>query len=106
MAHLKGWDITVLKGTSATAASFADKVTTADFLHYAGHAQRQGTEGFQSSLLLAGRDTFEVGEILALPKVPSTIVLLGCETSMTHRNNQGWEVGLAEAFLMASSLNI
>ncbi len=93
----------ILKGMSANATAFEKAVSGADFLYYAGHGTHTGAGGLESALLLSGQDTFEVGEILALRRVPQTVFLMGCETGMTGQDSEGWGVGLAQAFLIAGS---
>jgi hypothetical protein len=101
--RLSRWRLTTLNGTQTSASRFRQEVVKADLLHYSGHGEHQGLGGWQSALLLARQDTFEVGDILALSSVPKTVVLLGCETAMTQKNQREWGIGLAHAFLVAGS---
>ena len=69
-------------------------------LHYAGHGEAGGADGWQSSLLLADGARLYVGDILALPSVPRWIVLSGCETGRTGPESPGETLGVAQAFLL------
>jgi tetratricopeptide (TPR) repeat protein len=103
---LKNWKQTILTGTQASVAAFKEGLSQADFLYYAGHGMHSGNGGMESSLLLAGRDTLEVGDVLALPRVPRTAVLLGCETGVTENDHDEWGLSLAQAFLIAGSREV
>ncbi|MCB9537247.1 MAG: CHAT domain-containing protein [Myxococcales bacterium] len=87
-----------LVGAAATRAAVRAALTEVDHLHYAGHGRYAGFEGWDSALPL--RDgPLALGDLLVLPRVPTTVVLSGCETGRAEgAAAQG--LGLAHAFLL------
>jgi CHAT domain-containing protein len=75
----------------------------ARLFHYAGHAMLSGPGGWQSALALAHGERLEVADILELEKVPSTVVLSGCETARSGDDGLGEGIGVSRAFLLAGA---
>src|SRR5262249_713554 len=95
--------ITLLRGRDVTRAAFASALADASLLHYAGHGDYAGVEGWRSALLLAGDDELSVTDVFALPRVPSRVVLSGCETAQSSGAAGPISLGIAQAFLAAGS---
>lgn len=65
-----------------------------------GHAKFGGTDGRSAAMELAGGEALTVPEILALKRVPPTVVLSACETA----KEEG--LGLAQAFLLRGAREV
>ncbi|MEZ4259205.1 MAG: CHAT domain-containing protein [Polyangiaceae bacterium] len=91
----------VLKGEQATSARVIAAAQNARALHYAGHGEFVGREGWESSLPLAEGTSLRVTDILALPRAPATLVLSGCEAGKSAGDVE--LVGLAQAFVLAGA---
>jgi CHAT domain-containing protein len=76
---------------------------SAALLHYAGHGRREGVSGWGSVLALAGDVSFGIGDVLALPSAPATVVLSGCETGASDPHALAGGMNLARAFLLAGT---
>lgn len=97
----------MLLGADANLASLRAALEEADLFHYAGHAMFGGRGGWDSTLPLAGAATLTVGDILALRRAPTQVVLSGCETGRAEEGaatSQG--IGIAHAFLAAGSHSV
>ncbi|MEO0425312.1 MAG: CHAT domain-containing protein [Pseudomonadota bacterium] len=97
----------MLLGSDASLARMRAALEEADLFHYAGHAMFGGRGGWDSTLPLAGETTFTVGDILALRRAPTQVVLSGCETGRAEEGaavSQG--IGIAHAFLAAGSHSV
>lgn len=94
---------TVMDAQSATLAAVRDCLPDVGLFHFAGHGWFGGLGGWESALGLAAGQRLTVGDILALTRVPSTVVLSGCETGRSDRSGPGATLGLAEAFAIAGS---
>ncbi|MEX1367605.1 MAG: CHAT domain-containing protein [Nannocystaceae bacterium] len=99
----KGWRVTTLQGEDATPTALAEALASADLLHYAGHGEHAGTEGWDSALPLAAETSLDVRDVLALPHSPRTVVLSGCETGLSDGSLRSGGMHLAGAFLVAGS---
>ncbi len=88
---------------SAIAAALADARTS--FAHYAGHARFAGLDGQSSGLLLAGEATLLVTDVLSAQRVPSRLVLSGCETARST-GGPAEGLGIAQAFLLAGASEV
>ena len=90
--------VTRIQGAAAGRASVLAALEEAEHLHYAGHARHAGFEGWGSALPV--RDgVIELGDLLALPRVPRSVVLSGCEAGKTAGEHV-FGVGLAHALLV------
>ncbi len=95
--------VAVLTGAAATGAAVRAGLGSARLFHYAGHGKFAGRDGWQSALPLADHSELTVADILAMPRAPEAVVLLGCETARTSGEAQAEGLGLAQAFLVAGA---
>ncbi|MFP2908390.1 CHAT domain-containing protein, partial [Pyxidicoccus sp. 3LFB2] len=96
------WRVQVLSGPTATGAGVRAALEGAELFHYAGHGRFAGLGGWESTLPLhEGR--LMVGDVLALRRVPSWVVLSGCETVRAAQDSPVEGLGLAQAFLAAGA---
>ncbi|WP_437707233.1 CHAT domain-containing protein [Sorangium sp. So ce448] len=95
----RGWRVERLDGERATyeAVMRALAAPAVELLHFAGHADFSGLDGWKSGLCLAHDGRLTVADILALPRTPAQVVLSGCETGRAEG------LGLAQAFVVAGS---
>lgn len=77
----------------------------ASWFHYVGHARADDGGGWDSELVLAADGTMaiRVADVLALPAVPRTVVLSGCETGVVDPQSLGGGMSLAHAFILAGA---
>ncbi len=100
------WSIVELEGGAAATVAVREHLATSDLLHYAGHADYSGLGGWESSLLLADGTRMTLGDLLALDRVPSWVVLSGCETGRASDETPVAGLGLAHAFLLAGARDV
>jgi len=93
----KGWAVTLWTGKEASYSAVQDALPQEDFLHYAGHGQTRGVDGWESQLFLAAEGTLRVADLLAVSRVPQYVVLSACHTI------SGDDFGLGQAFLAAGA---
>ncbi|MCY1056509.1 CHAT domain-containing protein [Nannocystis sp. SCPEA4] len=98
-----GFRVTHLEHGQATPAAVVRGLQTAALLHYAGHGKREGVSGWDSALALAEDASFGVGDVLALARVPATVVLSGCETGASDPFALAGGMNLARAFLLVGA---
>lgn len=91
-----------IAGREVTREAMGRALSTADLLHYAGHAQFAGVDGWDSHLPLGDGTALSVGEILTAPRVPPVVVLSGCETARAT-DGQSAGLGLGQAFVAAGA---
>lgn len=96
-----GWEVEHLSGEGVTAGALAAGLERATLFHYAGHASTSGVAGWDSQLPIAGGDHFDVHDVLALQRVPSFVILSGCETGGSIESGDGWNI--AQAFVTAGA---
>jgi cellulose synthase operon protein C len=96
-----GWTVDLLSGAGATRSQVIRSLAGADWFHYAGHGESGG--GWDSGIALAGEARLDVRDVLALPRVPNTVVLSGCRTGTIDRRVAAGGEHLASAFLLAGS---
>jgi tetratricopeptide (TPR) repeat protein len=99
----QGWHVARLEQREATGAAVLAALAGADLLHYAGHGSRDGLSGWGSVLALADDDTLAIHDVLALSRVPQTVVLSGCETAASDAAALAGGMNLARAFLIAGA---
>lgn len=99
---LKSWDVEVLKSAEASATAVSDRLVRADLVHYSGHSSYSGFGGWESSLLLA-ESQLTLFDLLTLKRVPTWVVLSGCESGRSSTEVPVESLGLAHAFLLAGS---
>jgi len=97
------WAIVELKKGEASALAVRERLAGTDLLHYAGHGTFSGFGGWESSLLLAGKSELSLGDLLALRRVPTWVVLSACDTAKSSNETAVESLGLANAFLLAGS---
>lgn len=92
--------VIALSGQEATLSQMRRTLVNADWLHFAGHGRATSSAvGLTAELSLADNAVLEAGDILALPRVPKTVVLAGCETGVDDEHAAfGW--GMAQAFVV------
>jgi tetratricopeptide (TPR) repeat protein len=95
----RGAQVEILVREQASGAAVRELLVRADHFYYAGHARFGGLDGWESALPLAHGGKLTVADILSLPRVPQTAILLGCETARSGRRAAGDSLGLAHAFL-------
>jgi tetratricopeptide (TPR) repeat protein len=107
-AHLREQYATVvtLSGSKATLAHTRDALERARWFHFAGHGRGFATErGDAAELKLAEQAILDAGDILALKRVPETVVLAGCETGVDDEHVAfGW--GMAQAFVVRGAQGV
>lgn len=97
------WRTEELRAGDASLEAVRTRLAMADLLHFAGHGAYSGAGGWESSLLLAADTRLTVGDLLALDRVPSWVVLSGCDTGRSAGEAPVASLGLAQAFLLAGS---
>jgi tetratricopeptide (TPR) repeat protein len=100
-----GVAVTRLEGRAATSAAVIAALSggRVSLLHYAGHAELTGRDGWESGLPLAAGGRLTVGDILALERAPDHVVLSGCDTARTQDTARAEGLGLAQAFAVAGA---
>ncbi len=100
-----GWHVRRLSGDAARPSRIASAVgfRATDLLHYAGHAQYGGLDGWESYLGRSSASLLGVLDILTLPAVPKGVVLSGCETAAEAGQQGASGLGLAQAFVVSGS---
>ncbi|MEZ4294760.1 MAG: CHAT domain-containing protein [Polyangiaceae bacterium] len=106
-AHLSehGYSITQLLGEQASHAELLRRIDAPSvaLLHYAGHATWTGIDGWESRLDLASGTRLTIGDLLAMPSAPESVVLSGCDTARTSESARAEGLGLAHAFVLRGS---
>ncbi|MCH9688974.1 MAG: CHAT domain-containing protein [Deltaproteobacteria bacterium] len=98
-----GWTTQSLVGREAMSGEVQARLPTVDLLHYAGHGRHEGAEGWGSALRLAGEQSLQVRDVLALPRVPSVVMLPACDTASTAPATLGGGMSIARAFVLAGA---
>ena len=96
-----GHAMTRLTGNAATTVRVRQQLAEHRLFHYAGHGWLAGPDGWQSALQLAN-GPLTVGDILALPAVPRSVVLSGCHTAGAT-TARAQTLGVAQAFVAAGA---
>ncbi|MCP3137816.1 CHAT domain-containing protein [Pyxidicoccus xibeiensis] len=96
------WQVQVQSGPAATGAGVRAALERAELFHYAGHGRFAGLGGWESVMPLH-EGQLTVGDVLALRRVPSWVVLSGCETVLAAQDSPVEGLGLAQAFLAAGA---
>jgi len=103
---LDGWLVERLAGHAATRDELLARLPAVGLFHYAGHATAGAEGGTSSALVLADGQRLELGDLLALPRVPDVVVLSACRAGAGGGLGEGAAtsmVGLAQAFLAAGA---
>ncbi|PRP91720.1 CHAT domain protein [Enhygromyxa salina] len=101
-----GWSVRHHVGGEATRARLSADLAEASVLHYAGHGAYRGPSGWDAALLLSDEDVLGVTDVLALPRVPATIVLTGCETATVSDRTFAGGMNLGRAFVLAGASSV
>jgi hypothetical protein len=97
------WTLERLDGTAAQAEAVRTALPHAVLFHYAGHGTFAGFAGWDSMLTLADGSRLTLGDLLALDRAPSWVVLSSCDAGRTSEQTPSEGIGLAHAFLLAGS---
>lgn len=74
------------------------------WLHFVGHAESRGLDGFDSALVVGESVRVSATDILGLNGVPGQVVLSGCDTGSVAGSEEGaFGLGLAHSFLLAGA---
>lgn len=84
-------------------AQLARLLAGAQLLHFAGHAERS-EEALRTGLRVRDDLWLTVADVLASPKVPTTVVLSGCDTSRDRLQDPGWS--MADAFIISGAQEV
>ncbi|HEU4410626.1 MAG TPA: CHAT domain-containing protein [Polyangiaceae bacterium] len=99
------WQIDQLEGEAAKPPAVRSRLERVDLVHYAGHGTFGGRDGLESGLPLAD-GVLTAADVLALARVPATVVLAGCETGRSATAGGVEGLGLAQAFLAAGAAHV
>jgi tetratricopeptide (TPR) repeat protein len=103
LASSGGWTVERLRGKDARADRVRAALERASVFDYAGHATFGGVDGLDSALTLADDGRLTPGDVLALPRVPPIVSLVGCDTGRESAHGEVDALGIANAFLAAGS---
>jgi CHAT domain-containing protein len=96
------WSVDFLADDEVTHTAVVAAMDGASLLHYAGHGEA-GDTGWDASLILANEESLRVSDILAIPRVPDTVVMTGCETGRAETEQGLGGMHLAAAFVLGGS---
>ncbi len=109
---IAGWTTTTFVGRGAGGEAFREALSRADHLHFTGHAEFAGPDGWRSGLVLEEAATWSAGrprrllrpaDVLAAPRVPRGVVLSACESAGAGGRAAVEDLGMARAFVLAGS---
>ena len=100
-----GWTVVTHDGQGATRATIRVGLTSAALLHYAGHGAHRGRGGWDAALLLHDGE-LGVIDLLAVPRVPSAVILAGCDTGSHSAGAWAGGVNLGRAFILAGARQV
>lgn len=98
-----GLNVSTLIGPSAAGPAVRADLSRARHFHYAGHSASAGPFGWASTLRLAHDTSLSIADIVALERVPRTVVLLSCEAGYVSHDPRAQGISLAAAFVFAGS---
>lgn len=97
-------DVEVLEGRLlATGPNVRASLARAEHFHYAGHSAAVGVFGWASTLRLAQGTSLSIADIVALDRVPSTVVLVSCDGGHISPDPRTQGISLAAAFIFSGS---
>jgi len=100
---LRGWPLVRFDGEAATRDALLRALPGAGLFHFAGHAEVGTTGGLVNGLLLAGGAHANIGDFLALSRVPEVVVLAACRAAAAPSSSvdeaPSSTLGLAQVFL-------
>ncbi|MBX3247707.1 MAG: CHAT domain-containing protein [Myxococcales bacterium] len=92
----------LLAGDDASWDAVGAVLRTEAVFYYAGHGEA-ADDPLRSALPLAHGGRLEAGDVLALERVPSVVVLSGCETASASLEGAPATLGLAQAFVASGA---
>jgi tetratricopeptide (TPR) repeat protein len=95
--------VEVLVDRAATVDAVLAGLGRVEFLHYAGHGQFAGVEGWESNLPVADGRRLGVADLLSQAALPARIVLSGCEMARADGQGSVSGLGLAQAFVLGGA---
>ena len=100
----RGWRTRGLVGREATLAAVRRALEDPEtrLLHYAGHGNASGWDGWESGLSLADGE-LRVPDVLGLRRVPPSIVLSACDSAATNDRVPVEGLGVGQAFVLAGA---
>lgn len=102
-----GWSVVGDVGARSRGVDVRRALADVRLFHYLGHVgppgSELGRENPWSNMMLLDEGTIGIDDVLALPRVPDTVVLLGCGTALGDTTPRGSGEGLAQAFLAAGA---
>lgn len=100
-----GWVVEQQRGAQATRAAMIEALGRASLLHYAGHGRHGGEAGWDAALRLHEGE-LSVTDLLAVPRVPTSVVLAGCETGSHSAGAWAGGINLGRAFVLAGTTQV
>ena len=73
---------------------------TFTLVHFVGHGNRVGLDGWQSGIMLEGEARFTAADVLMLKTVPPVVVLSACSTGESGEGRIAAGLGLTQAFML------
>ncbi|MEM9456485.1 MAG: CHAT domain-containing protein [Myxococcota bacterium] len=116
MLRGSGWAVSHEESTSLPAHALRRALTEVEHFHYAGHAHYGGGQPIRhwppypggaavepSHILVGAKGRLDVHDVVMMERVPQTVVLMGCNTSVQDERvaRGGWS--LATGFVAAGS---
>ncbi|MFN3201538.1 MAG: CHAT domain-containing protein [Bradymonadia bacterium] len=100
------WKVDRLKGSMATKTEMIEHLQGKSLLHYAGHGVHH-PDGWSSYLSLAQGTRLTTQDIIGLGiKMPTVVLLSGCETGLSSDRSPVETLGLAHAFILSGSKRV
>ncbi len=93
----------LLEGSSADGDAVRQGLAHSDFFYYAGHGV---WASWESALPLHHGSRLDVGDVLALPRVPRQVILSACEAARSPIGAAESVAGIAQALLTAGSQQV
>ncbi len=101
----RGAEIERLDGDAASHDAVLTKLSTADFVHYAGHATAREAGPLSAHLALARGTTLTLADVLSLARGPERVLLAACDAARTSEGT-AHGASLAEAFLVRGAREV
>ena len=98
-----GPEVLSLVGAQATGPSVRAGLAQSAHFHYAGHSAAAGPFGWASTLRLADETSLSIADIVALERVPRTVMLLSCDAGHVSQDPRAQGISLAAAFVFAGT---
>ena len=103
-----GYDVVRLGGVGQPPASFERVVEALSdpqvaLMHFVGHGDRQGNDGWNSGIVLHRESRLTAADVLMLESVPPIVVLSACSTGEAGQGSVSAGLGLAQAFTLVGA---